>query len=223
MDIPEIQPTKNLQDVFMSNYDWSKNVVGLFFYLKAHLTEYKYIMETTQSSITTINRFLKSKLLKLHCVIRNEIFRYQPIHELQRIMDVIDARNNSEQSSRSLHRSIVKTSDQQSLATIRPVLQSATELHRKLIEYDEELTKISEQNFGDQMKVATDRQPAFNAKHLSKQISNYSLYIKQMDKYVNDAIDLSEKFRRVNFPYIIKFDLRLIFRIRWPLDRVHCK
>ena len=211
VDIPEIQ-TKNLQDVFITNYDWSKNVVGLFFYLKVHLTEYKYIMETIQSSITTINRFLKSKLLKLLYVIRNEIFRYQPIHELERIVDVIDTRNNSEQSNRS----------QQNLATIRPVLQSASELYRKLMEYEREITKISEQNFDDQVKTTTDRQSAFNAKHLSKQISKYSLYIQQMDKCVNDAMDLSEKFRLVNFLCLIMFDLKLIFRIQCVLDQVHC-
>ncbi len=211
MDIPEIQPLKNLQDVFLSNYDWSKNIVGLFFYLKTQLIEYEYIMKTTQLSITTINRFLKSKLFKLICVIRHEIFRYQPIYELQRIADVIDAKNNSGQLNRPYHKSIIKSSNQPNLLTIKPTLQSATNLYKKLIDYDKELTKISEQNFNDEVKTATDRQPIFNTKHLFKQINKYSLYIQQMDKYINDAMDLSEKFRRVSFRCSIKISFEIDF------------
>ena len=126
----------------LSNYDWSKNIVGLFFYLKAQLVEYEYIMKTTQSSITTINRFLKSKLLKLLCVIRNEIFHFQPIHELQRIVDVLEAKN---QPGEPYHKSIVRSSGQTGIGNIRPTLRSATNLYKKLITYDEELTKISDE------------------------------------------------------------------------------
>jgi hypothetical protein len=207
VDIPEILPAKNLQDVFLSNYDWSKNIIGLFFYLKTQLIEYEYIMTITQSSITTINRFLKSKLLKLLCSIRSEILHYQPIHELQRVADVIHSKINSISTGPPYRKSIVKQSDKTDLSTIRPVLQSATDLYQKLTEYDKELTKISDENFSDQLKVTTDHQPVFNTKHLLKQITKYSVYIQQMDKYVNDAIDLSEKFRRVSF---IKFYLILI-------------
>ena len=237
MDIPEIQPMKNIQDVFFSVHDWSKNVIGLFFYLKNQLVEYEYIMKTTQSSITTIHRFLKSKLFKLLSSIRNELFDCQAIHELERVATVIESRYNptemNEQPSTELARpyrkSIVQNSrrdekstqrkifcmietfskifffletispEQQSFSAIRPSLRSSTDLYRKLTEYDRELTAISEQNFNDQLKVTADHQPVFDTVYLSKQINNYSSYIRQMDKYITDALDLGEKFRRVRF------------------------
>jgi hypothetical protein len=51
----------------------------------------------------------------------------------------------------------------------------------------------------DHLSVVDDRQLVLNASCLSKQINNFSLHIQRIDKYVKDALDLSERFRRVRF------------------------
>ncbi len=61
------------------------------------------------------------------------------------------------------------------------------------------MSAIAEQNFSDQLKVIGDRQPIFNKSNLFKQINNYSLHMQRIDKHVNDAIDLNERFRQVCF------------------------
>lgn len=89
MDIPDLQPTKNLQDAFFSVFDWSKNITGLFFYVKQQLDEYESMMKIIQGAITIIHRFLKSNLLEILCEIREDIFHYQTIYELDRIHTII--------------------------------------------------------------------------------------------------------------------------------------
>jgi hypothetical protein len=205
---------KNIRDVFSSVYDWSKNLSGLFFYLKNQLVEYEYIMKIIQCSITTIHRFLKSKLFKLLCSIRNELLDYQAFHELERISYLIESKNNSISTklSHPYHKSIIKdfqmddsleiiSSEQQSLPKIRSSLQSSIDFYHKLVEYDKELSTITDQNFSDELKVIGDYQPIFNTSYLSKQINNYSLHIQKIDTYVNNALDLHERFRQVNFLY----------------------
>ena len=96
MEIPELQPMKNLQDVFLSVSDWSKNITGLFFFIKQQLVEYEYMIKTIQSSITTIHRFLKANLLKLLCEIRKDCFDYQTIDELHQISKVIQSMMNDQ-------------------------------------------------------------------------------------------------------------------------------
>jgi len=218
---------KNIQDVFSSNHDWSKNLTGLFFYLKNQLIEYEYIMKITQSSIITIHRFLRSKLLKLLCSIRNKIYDYRPLYELERIGNIIESIINVDQSSekviRPYHKSIIKpleiddtletnSTEQKSLSKIKPILQLSIDFYQKLIEYDKELSIISDQNFDDQLKVIGDhQQPIFKTSDLSKQINNYSLHIRKIDEYVNNVIDLNERFRQVSFSIILKFSYFFFF------------
>ena len=95
MDIPDLQPMKNLQDVFSSVLDWSKNITGSFFYMKQQLDEYESMMKIIQGSITIIHRFLKSNLLKLLCDIRKDIFHYQTIYELDRINIIIKSKSSN--------------------------------------------------------------------------------------------------------------------------------
>ncbi len=121
---------KNIQDVFSSVYDWSKNLTGLFFYLKNQLIEYEYIMKITQSSISTIHQFLKTKLFKLLCSIRNELFDYQAFHELERIVNLIESKTNSissEKMTKPYHKSIVKPFHTDETLSQRKIL-----LHGKL-------------------------------------------------------------------------------------------
>src|SRR5689334_7952211 len=80
--------------------------------------------------------------------------------------------------------------DQQSLSKIRPSI----DFYYDLVDYDKELSAITNQNFNDELKVSGNRQT-----YLSRQINNYSLHIQRIDKYINNAIDLSDKFRRVSF------------------------
>jgi hypothetical protein len=116
VDIPEIQPMNNIQDRFRSVFDWSKAMTGLFFYLKNQLVEYEYIMKIVQSSITTIHRFLKSKLLKLLCSIRSELSDYRALHELERIVNLIEGKNNSISGGNQLS---TGNNEQSSIKTIR--------------------------------------------------------------------------------------------------------
>jgi oligoribonuclease (3'-5' exoribonuclease) len=120
--LPEIQSIESKQNVFPAVYDWSKNITGLFFYLKKQLMEYVYIIEITQSSIVTMHRFLETKLLELLCSVREKLIDYQTIHELEKRFDqivstnnpttVVDIRSDERQSTKSarLHnRSIVRS------------------------------------------------------------------------------------------------------------------
>lgn len=103
---------KNIQDVFLSVSDWSKNITGLFFYIKQQLVEYEYTIKIIQSSITTIHRSLKSNLLKLLCDIRKDCFDYQTIDELHRISKIIDstiARQNNQRKIFSFIRESMKS------------------------------------------------------------------------------------------------------------------
>jgi hypothetical protein len=213
---------KNIRDVFFSVYDWSKNLTGLFFYLKNQLIEYEYIMKITQSSIITIHRFLKSKLLKLLCSIRNKLFDYRPLYELERIVNIIESQSSAK-LIRPYHKSIVKSlqidessetnsTEQKSLSKIKPILRLSIDFYQKLIEYDKELSIMSDQNFDDQLKVIGDhQQPIFKTSDLSKQINNYSLHIRKIDEYVNNVIDLNERFRQVSFSIILKFSYFFFF------------
>jgi hypothetical protein len=222
VNIPEIQPMKNIRDVFFSVYDWSKNLTGLFFYLKNQLIEYEYIMKITQSSIITIHRFLKSKLLKLLCSIRNKLFDYRPLYELERIVNIIESQSSAK-LIRPYHKSIVKSlqidessetnsTEQKSLSKIKPILRLSIDFYQKLIEYDKELSIMSDQNFDDQLKVIGDhQQPIFKTSDLSKQINNYSLHIRKIDEYVNNVINLNERFRQVSFSIILKFSYFFFF------------
>jgi hypothetical protein len=182
---------KTIRDVFSSVYEWSKNLIGLFFYIKNQLTEYELIMKISQSSIMTLHRLMKTKLFGLLCSIRRKIV---DLHGCEKIIDIIETKNKpSVNTNRSYHKSIVKTSNA-SLSSEQKHIRSSIDFYYNLIEYDKQLSTIINKNFDD-------RQLVFNTSHLSKQINNYSLHMQRINKYVKDAIDLSESFRRVSFIY----------------------
>jgi hypothetical protein len=179
-------------------------------------------MKITQSSIITIHRFLKSKLLKLLCSIRNKLFDYRPLYELERIVNIIESQSSAK-LIHPYHKSIVKSlqidessetnsTEQKSLSKIKPILRLSIDFYQKLIEYDKELSIMSDQNFDDQLKVIGDhQQPIFKTSDLSKQINNYSLHIRKIDEYVNNVINLNERFRQVSFSIILKFSYFFFF------------
>jgi hypothetical protein len=108
---------KNIRDVFSSVHDWSVNLTGLFFYIKNQLIEYESIMKISQSSMMAIHRLLKSKLLVLLSSIRKKIFDHQALHELERIVWIIETKSKSistvdqpsMKTNRSYHKSIIKS------------------------------------------------------------------------------------------------------------------
>lgn len=210
--IPEIQPMKNTGDVFTSVHDWSKNINGLFYYLKSQLIEHEYIMKITQSSIITIHRFLKTKLYKILSIIRNDIYSYQPFHELQKILQLIQTQNNSTTTTneaRIYRKSIIKDfpldENFEINSSKQRSLRSSIDFYQKLISCDNELSTIIDQHFNDESKPIGDNQTIFNTSYLSKQISNYSLNIRKIDKYINDAKDLNETFRQVSFLFFFYY------------------
>ncbi|CAF4467248.1 unnamed protein product, partial [Adineta steineri] len=80
---------ENIQDIFASVYDWSQKIVGLFFYLQTGVIQYESIMQIIQSTIMTVHRLLKSKLLELLYLIRKNLLNHQITHELENIFDLI--------------------------------------------------------------------------------------------------------------------------------------
>jgi hypothetical protein len=88
---------KNIRDVFSSVRDWSVNLTGLFFYIKNQLIEYE--------------------LLVLLSSIRKKIFDHQALHELERIVWIIETKSKSistvdqpsMKTNRSYHKSIIKS------------------------------------------------------------------------------------------------------------------
>ena len=97
LTIPEVKSIRQYNDVAAA-YDWSKNVVGLFFYIKTQLMEYQHILQTAQCSTTIMQQHLKSNLLEFLCTIRSKLIVFRSIEELKNILDQIDS-NTSSQST----------------------------------------------------------------------------------------------------------------------------
>jgi len=87
--------------------------------------------------------------------------------------------------------------EQQNLSEIKLILHSSSDFDHKLIEYDQKLSVITGTYFSDQVEITNDSQGLSHIFHLSKQINNYSMHIQQINKYTQDASNLSERFRQV--------------------------
>ncbi|CAF3595707.1 unnamed protein product [Adineta steineri] len=191
--IPKIQLMENIQDIFASVYDWSQKIVGLFFYLQTGVIQYESIMQIIQSTIMTVHRLLKSKLLELLYLIRKNLLNHQITHELEKIFDLIKPQS-SPKPIRSCHKSIIRSSDtnetseEQNFSKIRPMLDLSLNFYHKLIEYNKDLSTILDTHFNDNERL-------FRLSNLSTQMKNYSMYIQQINKHVQDATDLCERFR----------------------------
>lgn len=205
--IPDVQPMKNIRDKFYSVYEWSKDTIGHFFYVKNQLMEYEFILQTTQSSIRTINRSLKTKLFQLLCSIRNDLTEYQAIYELDQIahlmtiVDTISVENDQtveETNSKKLRESIVKSDDGINTLNqdVQNALRSSIDFYRKLKEYDSDLSNISQEYFDEQFKSTEDNETPFDTYQVLKRIATFSKYIRQADEYISRALDLNDQFRR---------------------------
>ncbi|CAF0753788.1 unnamed protein product [Adineta ricciae] len=87
--IPDVKPIRQYNDVAAA-CEWSKDIVGLFFYVKTQLIEYQHILQTAQCSTTIMQQHLKSKLLEFLCSIRSKLIVFRAIEELKNILDQID-------------------------------------------------------------------------------------------------------------------------------------
>jgi hypothetical protein len=89
LHMPEVRPIRQYNDVAAA-CEWSKDIVGLFFYVKTQLVEYQTILQTAQCSTTIMQQHLKSKLLEFLCSIRAKLIVFRAIEELKNILDQID-------------------------------------------------------------------------------------------------------------------------------------
>lgn len=97
---PEVKPIRQVNDVAAA-CEWSKDMVGLFFYIKTQLIEYQHILQTAQCSTTVMQQHLKSNLLEFLCLIRSKLTIFRAIEELKNILDQLDTNTNSHSSSPS--------------------------------------------------------------------------------------------------------------------------
>jgi hypothetical protein len=95
--IPQVKPIRQYNDVAAA-CEWSRDIVGLFFYVKTQLIEYQHILQTAQCSTTIMQQHLKSRLLEFLCSIRSKLIVFRAIEELKNILDQID-HNTSGQST----------------------------------------------------------------------------------------------------------------------------
>jgi hypothetical protein len=89
LHIPVVKQIRQKNDVAAA-CEWSKDIVGLFFYVKTQLIEYQHILQTAQCSTTIMQQHLKSKLLEFLCSIRSKLIVFRAIEELKNILDQID-------------------------------------------------------------------------------------------------------------------------------------
>ncbi|CAF3323409.1 unnamed protein product [Rotaria sp. Silwood2] len=89
LHVPDIKPIRQYNDV-VATFDWAKDIVGLFFYLKSQLVEYQHILQIAQCSTTIMQQQLKSKLLEYLCSIRSKLILFRSIEELKNVLDQID-------------------------------------------------------------------------------------------------------------------------------------
>jgi hypothetical protein len=95
LHIPDVKIIRQYNDVAAA-CEWSKDIVGLFFYVKTQLIEYQHILQTAQCSTTIMQQHLKSKLLEFLCSIRSKLIVFRAIEELKNILDQIDNSTNGQ-------------------------------------------------------------------------------------------------------------------------------
>ncbi|CAF3517127.1 unnamed protein product [Adineta steineri] len=93
--IPDVKAIRQYNDVAAA-CEWSKDIVGLFFYVKTQLIEYQHILQTAQCSTTIMQQHLKSKLLEFLCTIHSKLIVFRAIEELKNILDQIDNSTNGQ-------------------------------------------------------------------------------------------------------------------------------
>jgi hypothetical protein len=95
-----MKPIRQFNDVAAA-CEWSKDMVGFFFYIKSQLIDYQHILQTAQCSTTIMQQHLKSNLLEFLCSIRAKLIVFRAIEELKNILDQIDSNTTSQSSSSS--------------------------------------------------------------------------------------------------------------------------
>lgn len=95
IQIPIVKVIRQFNDV-ASACDWSKDVVGCFFFVKTQLREYQNILQTAQCSTTIMQQHLKTKLLEFLCAIRAKLIHFRAIEELQNILEQIESHSNGQ-------------------------------------------------------------------------------------------------------------------------------
>ena len=100
LHMPYVKPIRQFNDVAAA-FEWSKDMVGFFFYIKGQLTDYQHILQTAQCSTTIMHQHLKSNLVEFLCSIRAKLIVFRAIEELKNILDQIDTNTTSQSSSSS--------------------------------------------------------------------------------------------------------------------------
>ena len=100
LHMPIVRPIRQYNDVAAA-YDWSKDIVGLFFYIKTQLIEYQHILQTAQCSTTIMQQHLKSNLSEFLCSIRSKLITFRAVEELKNILDQINKSTNNQLPSSS--------------------------------------------------------------------------------------------------------------------------
>jgi hypothetical protein len=101
LHLPNVKQMRQFNDV-ASACEWSKDMVGLFFYIKTQLIEYQNILQTAQCSTTIMQQHLKSNLLEFLCSIRSKLIVFRAIEELKNILDQIDCNTTSHSNNVSM-------------------------------------------------------------------------------------------------------------------------
>jgi len=96
--LPPVKPIRQYNDVAAA-CEWSKDMVGLFFYVKTQLLEYQNILQTAQCSTTIMQQHLKGKLLEFLCVVRSRLINFRAIEELKNILDQLETSSNGQITS----------------------------------------------------------------------------------------------------------------------------
>lgn len=96
--LPTVKPIRQYNDVAAA-FEWSKDMVGFFFYVKLQLIEYQNILQTAQCSTTIMQQHLKGKLLEFLCVIRSRLINFRAIEELKNILDQLESSANGSMPS----------------------------------------------------------------------------------------------------------------------------
>ena len=219
--IPKVKPIRQYNDVAAA-CEWSKDVVGFFFYVKNQLVEYQQILQTAQCSTTIMQQHLKSKLLEFLCDIRKKLILFRAIEELKNILDQIDSSTNGQLTPTNLslnglpqrppsipgeplpigfaHLNNPNSSSASPVQliqqSIRIYLRSYLQPYEQLKKCEQSILEMTEKEFQGQLSLNESQEPFLNTLWSSNRTKTYSTWVYRTDKFIKDLNDLNESFRK---------------------------
>jgi hypothetical protein len=193
LHIPFAKPIRQYNDV-AATCEWSKDIVGLFFYVKIQLIEYQHILQTAQCSTTIMQQHLKSNLLEFLCLIRAKLIVFRSIEELKNILDQIDCNTNSQLSSSSSSNVSMNSNNENSL----PGRTQSTNIEAPSIGFSHLLNNTTSSNENSLSPVITHRSPAASPMQLIQQsiriyLRSYLQPYEQLKKCEQDIIEIIDR------------------------------